>query len=93
MGGTVDKTVLKERSGRARSIAAELGYNYKNEFTGRVLPVLVMEHNRGLSHNYIEVHLSHTDRCTGMIVPVEITAVDEKKCRGTIKILDNEVIL
>jgi threonylcarbamoyladenosine tRNA methylthiotransferase MtaB len=86
MHGVLNDKLLKERSKQARDVAKQLAFEYKKQFEGRVLPVLVMEEDRGLSHNYIELNLEKAEPYKGRIVSVEIVDVDKKSCKGSIKI-------
>jgi threonylcarbamoyladenosine tRNA methylthiotransferase MtaB len=89
MPGQIKPDVLKERSRKMRQLGTELRMAFYNRFRNRTLKVLVETSRdsssgllKGLTANYLPVHLEADDTCQNTLVDVTVTEVCETHLSG-----------
>lgn len=87
----VDPQVKKERNKRLKDLSSEKNYLFRKTFEGKILNIIPefqrdkkKDMLKGISDNYITVHVSADDSYMGKITPVKITSVTKLKTTGTI---------
>jgi len=89
MPDKVGPQVKKERSQKMLALARESAYDFRNQFLGRIMPVLWEKKSNGvwsgLTDNYIKVYTRSNEDLTNKVLPIKLVEIYGDGVRGEVK--------